>query len=1436
MILSFLILIISINSLSWLTDMNYVGATNGSTDDSIEAVDKETVAKSYADLPIYFIPNEEQLPDAVKYYSKGAGYSFYLTDDGVTYSFIKEKEEQKSAAASNYEGYSLKLNFLGRNPNTKIVGAKKLEGRVNYFIGDDASKWKTNIPVYEGAIYKDLYQGIDLAYKGSERIIKYEYKVSPGADYKDIRMSYSGVDSLKLSSSGNLLIHTPWGELKDEKPIIYQMVDGKKKRVDGAFALTNNTVGFTVGSYDKSIPLMIDPGLSYSTYFGGGSLDQASDIDVDNQGNAYITGMTSASGFPLQSPFDPGYNGSEDVYVTKFDPSGGNLVYSTYLGGFTNDQGKAIETDSRGNAYITGFTFSTNFPRTPGMPIGGGYQDAFLTKINPTGSTLIYSRFLGGGNNPLSGGNNTIGNGIEINRDDEVFISGQTNSDIFPVTTNAYQTTLNKDSNIQLKSDAFLMHIDSSGNNILYATYIGGDDDDISTDVAMDRNNIAYVVGNTESSINFPITSGAFRTSYGTVAGEGFVTLIDPKGQGTSDLVYSTYIGGDGAADDEIEAIAVDDSGNAYIAGSVYWLSGFITSPGAFQEYVGANTNYDAFVFKLAPAGNGYNDMVYSTLLGGSFNDRAMDIELDKSGNAYVAGFTNSIDYPDTPATAYDTSMDTQDAFVTIVNSTGAGLVDSTFLGSTGIDSAFGIGLDLRNNVYVTGQTDSAVFPLSNAYSSSTNDIFVTKFDTTNDPFAGSLSDLTITSITSSKANPDTSETITIDVVVKNQGATLTIPFDVDLHDNPVPAPPLDGQPGVDYQTISGLLPNQETTVTFNISWPQGGYHDLYASVDTLLSIVETNETNNISGPVNIMVSKPDLVIDSLSISNANADINETVDVDVVVRNQGNIDATTFKLDLYDNPVSTPTVGVGGIFSNLVSGLSVGSSTTVNFQISWGSNGTHNLIAQTDTYNAIPELLESNNLSNSEVVTVLSQPDLVINSMTASNLNPGTGEAVTVDIIVKNQGSANAPASSLTLYDNPSPEPPIVNQAGWQTLAVPLLTPGASTILTFSPSWPSNGSHRLYASADSAGSVTENDETNNIKGPTVISVFSVVSGFQAWDSRIGNWSWSAGKYTTGDFNGDGKTDIAVLYGYRTEREVKIFVFKGNNTGFDPPQQWWASGRGNWDWAGSMLTAGDYNGDGRSDLSILYGYKTERDVRIFVFPSTGVKFNGSQVWFHAGPNNWDWAGSKLVSGNFNGDKYNGKDVDDLGILYGYKTERDVRYFVFPSNRFTFGGSQVWYHAGRNNWDWEGSKLTVGDYVGSDGKDDLGILYGYKTERDVRIFVFPSTGSKLKSSQIWWHAGPGNWDWNGSAIMSGEFTGDVFDDMAIFYGYGNGKSTIFIFPSNTVNAFTGSVKWYGPASYDFRSSMPFSGNFDGAGTSEIANFYNNGSSWSRIYLYR
>jgi len=337
----------------------------------------------------------------------------------------------------------------------------------------------------------------------------------------------------------------------------------------------------------------------------------------------------------------------------------------------------------------------------------------------------------------------------------------------------------------------------------------------------------------------------------------------------------------------------------------------------------------------------------------------------------------------------------------------------------------------------------------------------------------------------------------------------------------------------------------------------------------------------------------------------------------------------------------------------------------------------------------------------------------------------------------------------------------------------------------------------------------------------------------AWNSGQGNWSWDASKMTAGDFNNDGIDDVAVLYGYKTNRDVKAFVFLGNGLGgFSPSQLWWQAGPGNWDWDGSMLTSGDYNNDGIDDLSILYGYKNTRQTRAFVLTSNGINaFNSPSVWWDSGPNNWDWAGSKITSGDFDMN-----DGDDLAILYGYKNDRDVRAFVLTSATNSFNSPTSWFHAGPGNWDWAGSKLSSGDYNNDDAAD-LSILYGYKTQRDVKAFVFPSTGSAFAGSQIWWHAGPGNWDWNGSTFLSGDFTGAGGDDIAIFYAYSGAQSGVFVLPSDNVS-FVSAKSWWnsGSGNWAGKASNVVAGDFNNGGRSDIGVLYNYGNSQTGLFVIR
>ncbi len=371
------------------------------------------------------------------------------------------------------------------------------------------------------------------------------------------------------------------------------------------------------------------------------------------------------------------------------------------------------------------------------------------------------------------------------------------------------------------------------------------------------------------------------------------------------------------------------------------------------------------------------------------------------------------------------------------------------------------------------------------------------------------------------------------------------------------------------------------------------------------------------------------------------------------------------------------------------------------------------------------------------------------------------------------------------------------------------------------------GTYYIYIVANDGVTTSRHYSSGPVKIPGAAAT--------VWNSGRGNWDWAAGKVVSGDFNGDGYSDVAVLYGYVAQRDVRLFVFPGSADGFLPPQEWWHAGAGSWDWAGSMLTAGDYNGDNKDDIGILYGYAAQRDVKTFVFPSTGSSFAAPQMWWDSGPGNWDWVGSKLTSGDYNGDK-----KDDMAVLYGYAAQHQSRAFIFTSNGTNaFNKPTAWWDSGPGNWDWVGSKLTSGDYNG-DKKDDMAVLYGYAREHQTRAFVFIAGSDTFNLPTAWWDSGPGNWDWSGSKLTSGDYNGDKKDDLGVLYGYGGGHSAVYDFSS------TGRGNFSAPSTiYDSRASSQYldantgqtlSGDFNNDGREELASFYNLGSSQSKLYLFR
>ncbi|MFB3895544.1 MAG: SBBP repeat-containing protein [bacterium] len=487
--------------------------------------------------------------------------------------------------------------------------------------------------------------------------------------------------------------------------------------------------------------------LVYSTYLGGSNNDYSYSIAVDNGGNTYITGATYSSDFPTTSGvFDTSYS-NVDIFVAKLNPNGTGLVYSTYLGGSDVDYSNGIAIDSSGNAYIIGGTLSDNFPATSGafdVTYNGGtnFGDVIISKLNANGTGLIYSTYLGGGNDDY-------GAGIAVDSSGYVYVTGYTASVLtFPTTTNAIDRSFNGGAD-----DAFISKLNSNGTGLVYSTFLGGSGYDEAYSIALDNSGNAYITGGTSSS-DFPTTSGAFDSSYngGNIYGDSFVSKLNADG---TSLVYSTYLGGSDG--DSGVDIAVDTSGNAYLTGFTK-STDFPTTTGAFDTACNQNNSdaSDSFVSKLNSTGTA---LLYSIFLGGRNDDYGYSIAIDKSGNAYVTGYTLS--YSDFPITAdaYDTTsinIDSYgDAFITGLNASGTALLYSTYMGGGYEDWGTAITVDNSGNVYVTGNTNSSDFPTTpgalDMVLNGNLDGFITKMSlVTISPYLNNYGDFTISTDTSS--------------------------------------------------------------------------------------------------------------------------------------------------------------------------------------------------------------------------------------------------------------------------------------------------------------------------------------------------------------------------------------------------------------------------------------------------------------------------------------------------------------------------------------------------------------------------------------------------------------------------------------------------------------------------------------------------------------
>ena len=661
-------------------------------------VDAQVARPRSARLPLTFEANAGQTHRDVKFLSRAPGYVLFLT-------------ETEAVVAS--EASALRMRWVGGTARAAVEGRKTLAARSHYYRGADRRRWIESVPHYGQVQYSDVYPGIDLVYYGTdEGQVEFDFVVASGADPASIALQFDGADHLAVQDSGDLIIRTrsaAGGTVTLHRPAIYQEHDGMRRAVAGGYVLHGGgRVGFELGAYDRSRPLTIDPvlTLNYSTFLGGSGSDKALALAVDAAGQAIVTGNTSSVDFPTVNAAQATAPGADDHFVAKLSADGSSLIYATYLGGSKGEgtnQG-AVALDAAGNAYVAGSTFSGNFPTT-----AGSYRstlnavpnddfasfDGYIVKLSPAGA-LVYSTFLGGSHFDSI-------NAIDVDGSGNAYVTGGTQSSDFPL-EGALQTT---------QDDSFVAKLNAAGSALVYSTYFGGNNFDVTTGIAVDSSGSAYLTGMTGSS-NFPTVNPVqpaldpAECFPGRPCGDAFLTKINPAG---SAYAYSTYLGGSGQ--DRGTDVEVDAFGVAHVAGDTN-STNFPTAAPLQAVRAGAE---DAFLAKFSASGSSLD---YSSYLGGSgregtgfSNESIVGISLavDGAGDTYLAGVTASSDFPSLDAMQGFVAGGPSDvqAFLTKLHASGSALTYSTAINPPQqMAGEVDVAIDLLGNAYVAGGVGQA--------------------------------------------------------------------------------------------------------------------------------------------------------------------------------------------------------------------------------------------------------------------------------------------------------------------------------------------------------------------------------------------------------------------------------------------------------------------------------------------------------------------------------------------------------------------------------------------------------------------------------------------------------------------------------------------------------------------------------------------------------
>lgn len=749
------------------------GKTGIHTNAATKAADgkqQSQLLENYGRLPLRFEENIGQTAHEVRYVAHGGRYELFLTPQEAVmalrpaghldfsprhrFATLRALRELRRNAHQTEQMTALGLQLEGSNPEPQITGVDPLPGKVNYFIGNDPTKWHTDVRTFAKVKYAGVYPGIDLIFYGKENHLEYDFIVRQGADPAAIGLKVTGAGKMRINSQGDVLVSVPDGEVRLQKPLIYQQVNGKRRNVAGSYTLAaNHRLTFSVASYDRNQPLVVDPVLDYSTYVGGTSDDNAQGIAVDSNGDAYIAGISSSTDFPTTSnaliPQPLTANTATAAFVAELNPAGDTLLYSSYIAGSTpGETAFGVAVDPTGKAvYVTGQTLSPDFPTNStttgfksGRNLGATAGTSFLVKFDPTQTTgansFVYSTFIGG-TNPTSP-NGDLGLAVAADGSGNAYVTGLTDcspgtaTDLatFPI-VGGFQTTLG---NTNGGGNAFLAKINttvSGSSSLISSSYLGGDAvlypganspgyGDAGFGVAIDSSGNAYVVGTTTSSNLSTLTTTGLALTYptGNTSNTAFFAKVSTATAGSQTLSYLTYLGGTGP--DFGNAVGIGPNNVAYLTGSTSSLN-FPVSSGAYQTT--GSTAGVVFATLMDTSQPVANSLTSSTFVGANNGDVGYGIQADSLGNAYVAGGTASTSFPVTVG-ALQTTFPTgafETGFVLELNPTLSTLLYSSFFGGSGdgnsqdVDFAAGIALNGSTppNAYIAGQTFSTNLPVA---------------------------------------------------------------------------------------------------------------------------------------------------------------------------------------------------------------------------------------------------------------------------------------------------------------------------------------------------------------------------------------------------------------------------------------------------------------------------------------------------------------------------------------------------------------------------------------------------------------------------------------------------------------------------------------------------------------------------------------------------